>query len=48
MQLSKELEVPMGPEIGKLTGAVMDWQLAHPQGSKEECLAALKQQCESK
>jgi hypothetical protein len=42
--LSEDLKVPKGPQLGKVTAAVMDWQLAHPQGSKEECLEALRQQ----
>ena len=44
LQLSEELNVPKGPQLGKMTAAVMDWQMAHPQGSKEECLEALRQQ----
>jgi hypothetical protein len=43
-QLSQDLNVPKGPQLGKMTAAVMDWQMAHPQGSKEECLEALRQQ----
>ena len=44
LQLSQDLNVPKGPQLGKWTAAVMDWQMAHPGGSKEECLEALKQQ----
>lgn len=44
LQLIEELKVPKGPQLGQLTTSVMDWQLAHPTGSKEECLAAIKQQ----
>lgn len=44
LQLIEELKVPKGPQLGQLTASVMDWQLAHPTGSKEECLAAIKQQ----
>lgn len=43
-QLIEELKVPKGPQLGKLTAAVMDWQMAHPNGSKEACLEAMKQQ----
>lgn len=43
-ELIEELKVPKGPQLGQLTTSVMDWQLAHPTGSKEECLAAIKQQ----
>jgi len=32
-----------GPQLGKVLTAAMDWQLAHPQGSKEECIEHLKQ-----
>lgn len=35
--------MPKGPQLGKLTAAVMDWQMAHPKGTKEECLEAMKQ-----
>lgn len=44
LQLSEDLNVPKGPQLGKLTAAVMDWQMAHPTGSKEDCVAALKAQ----
>lgn len=44
LQLSEQLNVPKGPVLGKLTAAVLDWQMANPNGSKEDCLAALKQQ----
>jgi hypothetical protein len=30
--------------MGQLTAAVLDWMMAHPSGSKEDCLAAMKQQ----
>jgi hypothetical protein len=43
-QLSEDLKVPKGPQLGKLTAAVMDWQMAHPTGSKEQCIEALKAQ----
>jgi hypothetical protein len=29
--------------LGALTGAVMDWQLAHPHGAKEECIEHIRQ-----
>jgi hypothetical protein len=29
--------------LGALTAAVMDWQLAHPQGAKEECISHIRQ-----
>jgi hypothetical protein len=32
--------------LGKLTAAVLDWMMAHPSGSKEACVEALKQQME--
>jgi hypothetical protein len=44
VQLIEELKVPKGPQLGKLTAAVMDWQMANPTASKEECLEAMKQQ----
>ena len=31
-----------GPQLGKVLAAAMDWQLAHPKGSKDECIAHLK------
>eukprot|EP00879_Flechtneria_rotunda_P017089 GHRR01017897.1.p1 GENE.GHRR01017897.1~~GHRR01017897.1.p1 ORF type:complete len:250 (+),score=108.62 GHRR01017897.1:245-994(+) len=41
-QLINLLNVPKGPKLGQMTAAVMDWQLAHPQGSKEDCLVHVK------
>lgn len=43
MQLIELLSVPKGPMLGKLTTAVVDWQLAHPQGLKEDCINHIKQ-----
>jgi hypothetical protein len=31
-----------GPELGKVLGAAMDWQLTHPSGGLEECQAHVK------
>ncbi|KAI8462676.1 MAG: hypothetical protein J3K34DRAFT_527577 [Monoraphidium minutum] len=31
-----------GPQLGRVLAAAVDWQLAHPQGSKEECIEHLK------
>jgi hypothetical protein len=36
------LALPKGPLLGVWTAAVMDWQLAHPQGSKPDCIAHIK------
>ncbi|KAK9804968.1 hypothetical protein WJX73_005470 [Symbiochloris irregularis] len=33
-----------GPELGKLTGLVLDFQLSHPQATKEDAIAWLQQQ----
>lgn len=44
LQLAEQLGVPKGPMMGQLTAAVLDWMMAHPSGSKEDCLAAMKQQ----
>jgi hypothetical protein len=44
LQLNEDLKVPKGPQLGKLTAAVMDWQMAHPTGTKDDCLEAMKQQ----
>jgi hypothetical protein len=43
LQLIELLSVPKGPMLGALTAAVMDWQLAHPKGAKEECIEHIKQ-----
>lgn len=32
-----------GPQLGKVLSAAMDWQLANPQGGKEDCIEHLKQ-----
>jgi hypothetical protein len=32
-----------GPQLGKALAAAVDWQLAHPGGSVEECTAHVKQ-----
>jgi hypothetical protein len=29
--------------LGALTAAVMDWQLAHPEGAKEQCIDHIRQ-----
>lgn len=42
VQLMDTLKLPKGPALGQATAAVMDWQLAHPQGSKEECIEHMK------
>ena len=31
-----------GPALGKITSAVLEWQLARPDGSKDECRAWLQ------
>lgn len=31
-----------GKQIGTVTERVMNWQLAHPKGTKDECLAFLR------
>eukprot|EP00878_Enallax_costatus_P025390 GHUV01027165.1.p1 GENE.GHUV01027165.1~~GHUV01027165.1.p1 ORF type:complete len:349 (+),score=115.59 GHUV01027165.1:497-1543(+) len=41
-QLMEILKLPKGPALGHATAAVMDWQLAHPQGSREECIEHMK------
>lgn len=33
-----------GPLLGKLTAALMDWQLAHPNASKADCQAWLRKE----
>jgi hypothetical protein len=33
-----------GPQLGRLMAAAMDWQLAHPNGSADECRQWLQQQ----
>lgn len=35
--------MPKGPRLGALTAAVVDWQLAHPGGSKEDALAHVRE-----
>lgn len=37
-----------GPILGELLDQVVKWQLAHPTGSKDECIAFLKAQQETK
>ncbi len=32
-----------GPQLGKVLAAAMDWQLANPKGSKEDCIVHLKE-----
>ena len=31
-----------GPQLGRVLAAAMDWQLAHPDGSKDDCIEHLK------
>ncbi len=33
-----------GPALGKLMDATVEWQLAHPSGTAEECCAWLEQE----
>lgn len=33
-----------GPQLGKLMAAAVDWQLAHPAGTADECRQWLQQQ----
>uniref|UniRef100_A0A383VU74 tRNA nucleotidyltransferase/poly(A) polymerase RNA and SrmB- binding domain-containing protein n=1 Tax=Tetradesmus obliquus TaxID=3088 RepID=A0A383VU74_TETOB len=42
-QLIELLSVPKGPMLGALTAAVVDWQLAHPKGSEQECIEHIRQ-----
>ena len=39
--LQKRLGIPKGPVIGKYVDAQLRWQVAHPGGGLEDCLAAL-------
>ena len=32
-----------GPQLGKVLAAAVDWQLAHPAGTKNACIDHLKQ-----
>jgi hypothetical protein len=32
-----------GPQLGKAVAAAVEWQLAHPSGSAEDCAAHIKQ-----
>ena len=42
LQLIELLAVPKGPLLGQLTAAVLEWQMAHPKGSKEDCVEHIK------
>jgi hypothetical protein len=44
MQIMVLLGLKGGPAVGKMTERVVDWQLAHPGGSTEECKEWLQQQ----
>jgi len=40
--LQKELGLPKGPGVGKAMDKQLRWQIAHPSGTKEECLHFLR------
>lgn len=37
-----ELQLPKGPEIGKRMSQQVSWQLEHPEGTREQCVAFLR------
>ncbi|CAB1113427.1 unnamed protein product [Ectocarpus sp. CCAP 1310/34] len=41
-ELMAELQLPKGPEIGKLMAKQASWQLEHPEGTREQCVAFLR------
>eukprot|EP00904_Undaria_pinnatifida_P010376 jgi/Undpi1/6469/HiC_scaffold_20.g08948.m1 len=41
-ELMVELQVPRGPEVGKLMAKQVSWQLEHPEGTREQCVACLR------
>ena len=41
-ELGALLELPLGPKVGDAMREQALWQLEHPDGTKDECLAALK------
>jgi hypothetical protein len=43
-QVMAELRLPKGPQVGEASARVLDWQLAHPAASAEDCRAWLRTQ----
>jgi hypothetical protein len=44
LQVMQELGIKKaGPQLGQLLDQLMDWQLAHPEGTAEEAKAQVKQ-----
>ncbi|CAM9318063.1 unnamed protein product [Ectocarpus sp. 12 AP-2014] len=41
-ELMAELQLPKGPEIGKQMAKQASWQLEHPEGTREQCVAFLR------
>ena len=38
-----ELQLSKGPEIGKHMSRQISWQLEHPEGTREQCVAFLRE-----
>ncbi|KAK9834830.1 hypothetical protein WJX81_002031 [Elliptochloris bilobata] len=43
-EVMAELRLPKGPQVGAASARVLDWQLAHPTASAEDCRAWLRSQ----
>ena len=39
-----ELRLPKGPQVGAASVRVLDWQLAHPDATADDCRAWLRSQ----
>ena len=44
VQVMAELRLPKGPQVGAASTRVLDWQLAHPAASADDCRAWLRSQ----
>lgn len=42
-ELTVELHLPKGPEIGKQMSRQISWQLEHPEGTREQCVSFLRE-----
>ena len=43
-QVMAELQLPKGPQVGAASARVLDWQLAHPAATADDCRAWLRSQ----
>lgn len=44
VQVMAELRLLKGPQVGAASARVLDWQLAHPAASADDCRAWLRSQ----